>query len=83
MAERLIWSMASVKLLISLYEENEFLYNSHHILYKDRDKRTAKYVEISKALQCYINDCSANDVKKKINGLRSQYLAEKMKVIIC
>nr|CAD7441478.1 unnamed protein product [Timema bartmani] len=60
---------------------NDFLYNTNSESYKDRDKRLAKHKEISEALQEHVPGCTAQDVKKKINGLRSQYLTETMKNI--
>lgn len=74
------WNVRATKLLISEYEANEFLYNSVHADYKNRNKRLEAYQRIAESIKTISEDCTVNDVKKKLNGLRSQYLAEKLKV---
>lgn len=80
--EKLVWPREAVKLLISEYECNEFLHNSKSVFYKDRNKRMNTYKIITDKLQKVLPGCAVTDVKKKINGLRSQYLVERAKVCL-
>ncbi|KAF5269768.1 hypothetical protein FQR65_LT17921 [Abscondita terminalis] len=73
---KFVWSLAATKTLICEYESYEFLYNVPHEDYKNRNKRLDEYQEISNVIG---NGCTAVDIKKKLNGLRRQYLAEKQK----
>lgn len=74
------WTLEATKLLISEYESYDFLYNIKHEDYKNRNKRLEAHKNISKKINTVAEGCTHIDVKKKLNGLRSQYLAEKMKV---
>ncbi|XP_069692810.1 asparagine synthetase domain-containing protein CG17486 isoform X4 [Periplaneta americana] len=75
------WSVITTKLLISHYESHEMLYNSKHKDYKNRNKRLEIYKEIAEAINVIQEGCTGIDVRKKLNGLRSQYLGEKMKIL--
>ncbi|CAH1998132.1 unnamed protein product [Acanthoscelides obtectus] len=82
MAEgKFVWSITATKLLISEYEAFELLYDSKNINYKNRNKRLDAYRSIAETVNTVSEGCTVEDVKKKLNGLRSQYLAEKMKVL--
>lgn len=80
MATKYVWRVETTKLLIYEYETNEILYNAKHDGYKNRNKRQDIYKNIADAINIVQPGCTVQDVKKKINGLRSQYLTEKMKV---
>ena len=74
------WTVETTKLLISEYECHEMLYNAKHKDYKNRNKRQDIYITIADLINVVKPGCTVADVKKKINGLRSQYLMEKLKV---
>lgn len=78
--EKFVWCVLSTKLLISEYERYEMLYNHQHPDYKNRNKRLDIYKMIVEEIKTVRKECTVEDIKKKLNGLRSQYLSEKMKV---
>ncbi|XP_063218021.1 uncharacterized protein LOC134528377 [Bacillus rossius redtenbacheri] len=76
--EKFHWTIAATKMLIAQYESHEMLYNAKHNDYKNRSMRVA----ICKSIAEDINQgCTVEDVRKKINGLRCQYAAEKAKIL--
>ncbi|XP_046989536.1 uncharacterized protein LOC124595024 [Schistocerca americana] len=80
MVRKYNWCVASTTKLIEMYEADEALYNVRHPEYKNRLRRLESYKNI---ISCDIRPgCSADDVKKKINGLRTSYSHEKAKVRI-
>lgn len=74
------WTVTTTKQLISQYEANEMLYDVKNIDYKNRNKRLTVYTSIAEIISNISEFCTASDVRKEINGLRCQYLAEKLKV---
>ncbi|KAI5634858.1 alcohol dehydrogenase transcription factor myb/SANT-like domain-containing protein [Phthorimaea operculella] len=75
------WTKEATKVLIQLYEENELLYNSLNSNYRNRTKRLECLMKIAEHLTSVTGQmCLVMDVRKKINGLRSQYTQEKLKI---
>ncbi|KAJ2939164.1 hypothetical protein O0L34_g8477 [Tuta absoluta] len=75
------WTKEATKVLIQLYEENELLYNSINPNYRNRTKRLECLMKIAQHLTSVSGQmCLVMDVRKKINGLRSQYTQEKLKI---
>lgn len=72
--------MGITKKLIMEYENNEILYHTRHVDYKNRDKRLLVYRHILKSINSVQSGLNLKDLKRKISGLRSQYLCEKLKV---
>lgn len=63
--------------LIMLYERYPHLYNVADPAYKNRNKREFLLNEIKKEFKETLNiDLTTADIKKKINGLRTQYFKE-------
>ncbi|XP_022187149.2 uncharacterized protein LOC111045976 [Nilaparvata lugens] len=78
------WSEEATKILISKYESYEFLYNPKMKDYKNKNKRQ-KTLEVIADLMNKLKPgsvvCKAEDVRKKISNLRSQFFAEKSKIL--
>ncbi|XP_058985917.1 uncharacterized protein LOC101889182 isoform X2 [Musca domestica] len=77
---KLMWTQELVELLITKYQQYEFLYNTSHPHYADRVKRSNALFEICKELKEVDNNISEECIKKKIHTLRSQYVKELQKV---
>ncbi|XP_049769338.1 uncharacterized protein LOC126108130 isoform X1 [Schistocerca cancellata] len=81
MAGKYNWCVASTTKLIEMYEANEMLYNVRHPDYKNRLQRLESYKNIAEIISRDIQPgCTAEDIKKKINGLRTSYSYEKAKM---
>ncbi|XP_026760067.1 uncharacterized protein LOC113519213 [Galleria mellonella] len=75
------WNIETTITLISLYKENEFLYDNLHPDYKNRNKRLAALVKFAEIITEKTGKvCVVANIRRKLNSLRSQYMAEKMKV---
>ncbi|XP_049961108.1 uncharacterized protein LOC126481413 [Schistocerca serialis cubense] len=81
MAAKYNWCVASTTKLIELYEADEALYNVRHPEYKNRLRRLESYKNIAEIISRDIRPgCTAEDIKRKINGLRTSYSYEKAKM---
>ncbi|XP_049814328.1 uncharacterized protein LOC126260910 [Schistocerca nitens] len=81
MAARYNWCVASTTKLIEMYEADEALYNVRHPEYKNRLRRLERYKNIADIISRDIRPgCTAEDIKRKINGLRTSYSYEKAKM---
>lgn len=74
------WSAVTTKTLINAYRDHELLYNPKHPHYKSRRRRMYAYKCIADKISTIREGCTIENLKRKINGLRSQYLAERTKV---
>ncbi|XP_047108699.1 uncharacterized protein LOC124777366 [Schistocerca piceifrons] len=82
MAAKFSWCVPSTKKLIEMYEADEALYSVRHPEYKNRLRRLESYKNIAEVISREIRSgCTAEDIKKKINGLRSSYSHEKAKML--
>lgn len=70
------WNKDMVKLLIIRYQENEHLYNASHPFYLNRNERSKTYLEITNEFKKIKKNVTVKEIKKKIHGLRSQYIKE-------
>lgn len=83
MDNKVSWSNPMTTYLIRLYKRNEFLYDKKHQDYKNRKKRIEAYIYLGRKISRKFRvRCNEADIKKKINGLRTQYQTEKNKVNI-
>ncbi|XP_046997645.1 uncharacterized protein LOC124613096 [Schistocerca americana] len=81
MAAKYNWCVASTTKLIEMYEADEALYNVRHPEYKNRLRRLESYKNMAEIISRYIRPgCTAEDIKRKINGLRTSYSYEKAKM---
>lgn len=62
------WTDEEVFELIHLYEEQEFLWNVKHKLYRNRDKKMSMFEEFATKFK----NCDGNEVQRKIHNLRNQ-----------
>lgn len=69
------WSDLETKKLITLYEENELLWNVTLKDYRNRVKKHEAFRDISEKLKIDITE-----VQRKIHNLRSQYNSELKKI---
>lgn len=78
------WNRIEIETLITLYEENLFLYDTKHEDYHNRAKRDRAIEEFAEKLS-KIRDrdrkFTLNDVKSKIKTLRTQFAAEKQHML--
>ncbi|XP_049769978.1 uncharacterized protein LOC126108704 [Schistocerca cancellata] len=81
MAAKYNWCVASTTKLIEMYEADEALYNVRHPDYKNRLRRLESYKNIAEVISRDIRPgCTVEDIKRKINGLRTSYACEKAKM---
>ncbi|KXJ68663.1 hypothetical protein RP20_CCG002246 [Aedes albopictus] len=71
-----VWSKDAVMALITSWSSKEHLYNTKHDLYKNKHARQHALSEICESLQAIMPGINIDDVKNKINNLRSQYSRE-------
>ncbi|XP_049855950.1 uncharacterized protein LOC126336380 [Schistocerca gregaria] len=82
MAAKFNWCVLSTTKLIEMYKADEALYNVRHAEYKNSLRRLESYKNIAEVISREIRPgCTAEDIKMKINGLRSSYSHEKAKVL--
>ncbi|XP_049948585.1 uncharacterized protein LOC126456826 [Schistocerca serialis cubense] len=80
MAAKFNWCVPSTTKLIEMYKADEALYNVRHPEYKNRLRRLESYKNIAEVISRDIRPgCTVEDIKKKIDGLRSSYFHEKEK----
>ena len=80
MATRSVWSQVAVDILIEEYRFRRELYDVKDANYHNQIKKELAYQGIVEKLSSYRPDCTVDDVKKKINGLRSSYSQETEKM---
>lgn len=70
------------KVLITIYEKYPDIYNVHREIYKNKTNRQMKLTQILNEFKIYYPEADVTllDIKRKINGLRSQFFAELAKV---
>ncbi|XP_033097419.1 uncharacterized protein LOC117101550 [Anneissia japonica] len=68
------WSKEKTEALVSLYQQNQCLYDPSHYLYRDRSERKKTISYIASVLQT-----SENSITSKIKNIRSQLWREKWK----
>jgi len=71
------WSKEKTSSLIKLFKTNECLYNPQNIFFKSKAKKNSVLAEISSILEV-----SVDQVKKKLNSLKTNFNAEKAKVSV-
>nr|XP_022902412.1 uncharacterized protein LOC111415123 [Onthophagus taurus] len=73
------WPRELTLKLINVYREQPVLYNPNHPNYKNTAKRFAAIMEIRRQLKSVFPDykTDANEIRKKIHGIRTQYIKEK------
>ncbi|XP_049799497.1 uncharacterized protein LOC126234793 [Schistocerca nitens] len=82
MAAKFNWCLPSTTKLIEMYKADEALYNVRHPEYKNKLRRLESYKNIAEVISREIRPgCTAEDIKMKINGLRSSYSHEKAKML--
>ena len=67
MAGKKVWTREETLELICIYESSPEIWNSQHMNYKDRDKRSMCLKSMGEAL-----NTSIAEVQKKIHNLRNQ-----------
>lgn len=71
------WDRTNTKLLIGLWEQYPILYHPQHRDYRNASKRFEVLESIADHLTCYgMESISAEDVKKRLRILRTQYKIE-------
>ena len=75
------WKDPTVEKLIVAWENETLLYNVNHQDYHKKERRRSAITRIIEELRCYNIDPlpSFDDVMKKINALRTYYVAERNK----
>ncbi|XP_046384663.1 uncharacterized protein LOC124154942 [Ischnura elegans] len=76
-----VWERNAVEALISFYEEKRCLYEVSSPDYHLKQKRSSALQDIATNLLPFRPGTTSEEVKTKINGLRTQYMAEKNKLI--
>ncbi|KAK4887321.1 hypothetical protein RN001_003592 [Aquatica leii] len=69
------WTEDTIQLLISLYRQNECLWNPKHSLYYNKLRKYDAWVQIAAELSSTVEEC-----KKKVTNLLSSYRRERAKV---
>lgn len=70
------WSRVAIMHLIDLYRQNPCLWNVRLVTYKDRNKRAAALEKICNEMEKIGVCLTVDDIKKKIDTLRSQHRRE-------
>ncbi|XP_069675804.1 uncharacterized protein [Periplaneta americana] len=74
------WPREVVCELIQLYELNSCLYAVGSLDYHNKMKKNNAYEEIARQISRLRPGTTAEDIRSKINGLRTQFMAEKGKI---
>lgn len=70
----------ALKAFISVYRQNPILWNTSLKEYSDRDKKNKCYKELLQVYQKIKKNAKIEDVKKKLNSLRTNYRKELRKI---
>lgn len=70
------WSHDQVVALIELYREKPCLYNVKSAQYKNKHMRASAYESILNDLKTVRPGTSIQEIKAKVNGLRTNFLTE-------
>ncbi|CAG5047721.1 unnamed protein product [Parnassius apollo] len=68
------WDDSAVLLLIEKYQENELLWNSRHMDFKNRNKRNDAFRDIA-----FVFNIASSEIERKLKNLSSHYFREKRK----
>ncbi|XP_064652903.1 uncharacterized protein LOC135503313 [Lineus longissimus] len=74
------WTQRAVEIMIESYRAHPILYNTKDALYHNRVKKELAYQEVLEDVCKEKSDCTVDDVKKKMNGLRSNFAREMEKI---
>jgi hypothetical protein len=72
MAPKKVWTNVKTMPLIALYEPSAAVWNSLHLLYKDREKRSMCWQAMGETLNAI-----ASEVRRKIHNLRCQVFLQR------
>lgn len=70
------WNKTNIEDLIRLYKETDCLWNRLHPAFSDPTFRANAHKEIANKIE----GCSAEDVKRKLQGLKSSFFRENRKI---
>lgn len=76
----MVWTQRAVEILIESYRAHPILYNSKDPLYHNRVKKELAYQDVHQDVCLEKSNCTVDDIKKKVNGLRSNFARELEKI---
>ncbi|GLV38666.1 uncharacterized protein CBL_05665 [Carabus blaptoides fortunei] len=77
-----MWTREATSILIEEYQANDCMWMTTSPFYRNKQKRTEALVQIALKVSKCRSQTSVEDIKNKINGIRTQYVSEINKLII-